>query len=100
MAAESIALAFSVLTFAVFYLATNTSEEHIHLQLLNYLLGYIMIAVTGYLSYGAITSESTADLAGLVTGFNNGFAFVLYLVFAYFGIWLIRKVLKSMGEKA
>jgi drug/metabolite transporter (DMT)-like permease len=95
----TLVLSFAVMTFGFMYLATNTSQEHVHLQILNYLLSYVFVAFTGYSAYAVSVPETEASLTGLLTGFNDGFSFVLYLVFAYFGIFLLRKVLETMKVK-
>lgn len=97
MSEPTLALAFAVISFGFMYLATNTNEEHVHLQILNYLLAYVTVGFTGYVSYATVVSSTEADLPGLLTGFNGAYAFIIYLVFAYFGIWMLSKVLKTMS---
>jgi len=85
--AGEIVLAFGILTFVLAYLAINTPERHGPLQILNYILCFISMLFTGYLAYASKASDE--EITGLLIEWNNAFAWVLYVIVAYFMIYLL-----------
>lgn len=84
--------AFAILTFVMAYLALNTPEKHGPLQIGHYILVHVMALFTGYVAYAeSSSSESAADL---LAGFVGPYSWLVYLVAAYFGIYLVIKALK------
>lgn len=88
MAAETV-IAFSFISFIFAYLAINTPSEHGPLQILNYILTYLTVFFTGYLGYAATAANENP--AGLLLEWNNAFSWILYMVVAYFVIYLLYK---------
>lgn len=91
-------IGFAILTFVLAYLALNTPEEHGALQIGNYILVYLMMFFTGYLSYATVEADENA--AGLLLEWNNAFAWVLYIVVAYFMIYMLYKAFKLSSGNA
>jgi len=88
--------AFAILTFVMAYLAINTPEKHGPLQIGHYILIHVMVVVTAVIGLaGNSSSESTSDV---IAGFVGAYSWMIYLVAAYFGIYMIVKALKFFGE--
>jgi len=97
MAANSVVLAFALLTMTWAYLSVNTPDKHASLQIGNYLLTYITATFTGFLAYSFTASgESAADVLG---GWNQSFYFILILVTAFFLIKIFNAVLEATGKE-
>jgi hypothetical protein len=94
----SLVVGFAILTFVFAYLAINTPERHGALQIGHYVLVHVMALFTGYIGFAdAASGESVADL---MAGFVSSYSFLVYLVGAYFGIFMIVKALKFFsGEE-
>jgi hypothetical protein len=88
----SVVTGFAILTFTLAYLAINTPDRHGALQIGHYILVHVMALFTGYVGYAS--SNSNESVAQLLTGFVNSYSFLVYLVGAYFGIFMIVKALK------
>ena len=88
MAAETL-IAFSILTFTFAYLAIQTPEEHGPLQIFNYILVYLSTLFTGFLAYSF--NKSGENPAGLLMEWNNSFSWILYMVVAYFFVYMLWK---------
>jgi len=82
-----IVLAFAVLSFVFAYLAINTPKEHGPLQILNYVLTFLTIFFTGYLAY----ARKVNDQESLLVVWNNAFAWIFYIVVAYFVLFILVK---------
>lgn len=90
--AMTVTVGFAVLTFVMAYLAINNPDKHGPLQIGHYILVHVMALFTGYVAYASSSSEE--NVAQLLTGFVNSYSFLVYLVGAYFGIFMITKALK------
>lgn len=82
-----IVLAFAVLSFVFAYLAINTPTEHGPLQILNYILTFLTIFFTGYLGY----AQKVQNQESLLIVWNNAFAWIFYIVVAYFVLFILVK---------
>ncbi|SDW67633.1 hypothetical protein SAMN05443574_105296 [Haloarcula vallismortis] len=85
-----IVLSFTVLAFVFAYLAVNTPKEHGPLQILNYVLTFLTIFFTGYLAY----ARKVSGQEELLVVWNNAFAWVFYIVVAYFMLYILVKAFK------
>jgi len=84
--------AFAVLTFVFAYLAINTPEKHGPLQIGHYILVHVMALFTGYVAYAANAADSS--LEGLLASFLGSYSYLVYLVAAYFGIFMLVKAIE------
>lgn len=88
----SIVTGFAILTFVFAYLAINTPEKHGALQIGHYILVHVMALFTAFLAYAQeSSSESAADL---LSGFTGSYSWFVYLVAAYFGVFMLVKILQ------
>lgn len=89
---------FAVLTFVFAYLAINTPENHGPLQIGHYVLVHVMALFTGYVAYAE--SASGESLSDLMIGFTDSYAYLVYLIGAYFFIMILVRGLEmySGGE--
>lgn len=79
------------------YLAINTPEKHGPLQIGHYILVHVMALFTGFVAYAeSASNESVAQLLG---GFVGPYSWLVYLVAAYFGIYMVVKALKFFSEE-
>jgi len=92
----SIVTAFAILTFVMAYLAINTPEKHGPLQIGHYILVHVMALFTAYAAYASEAADES--LSQLLSGFVGPYSWLVYLVAAYFGIYMIVKALKFFGE--
>lgn len=97
MTGTTIPLAFALISAVFAYLSINTPQEYASLQIGNYLLTYITIVFTGFLSYSYAASGENA--ANVLAGWNNSFYFVLILVVAVFLIKMLNAVLEETGRE-
>lgn len=96
-AANSIIVAFALLTFTWAYLSVNTPDKHASLQVGNYILTYLTATFTGFLAYSfAATGETPANV---LSGWNQSFYFILILVVAFFLIKILNAVLEATGKE-
>jgi ABC-type transport system involved in cytochrome c biogenesis permease subunit len=78
---------FAILTLVFAYLAINTPERHGPLQIGHYVLIHVMALFTGYVAFTeSSTEESTAELLG---GFVGSYSYIVYMVGAYFFIYIL-----------
>jgi len=98
VAGETVVLAYAVAAFVFAYLAINLSDEHGPLKILNILLTYFTIFITGFLSVSVLPSDSSAR--GVVTTFNNGYSWLFYIVVAYFMIYILYELFAWWKDQA
>jgi len=84
--------AFAVITFVFAYLAINTPEKHGPLQIGHYILVHVMALFTGYVAYAE--SSSSESVAELLSAFTSSYSYLVYLVAAYFGIFMLVKAIE------
>jgi len=88
---------FAILTLVMAYLAINTPERHGPLQIGHYILVHVMALFTAYVAYaGEATGESLADL---LAGFTGAYSYLVYLVGAYFFLYIVVKGLEFYKEE-
>lgn len=88
----SYVVGFAVLTFVFAYLAINTPEKHGPLQIGHYVLVHVMALFTGYVAFAE--ADSGENLANLLGGFTSSYAWLVYLIGAYFLIYVLVKGLE------
>lgn len=93
----SLTVGFAVLTFVMAYLAINTPDNHGPLQIGHYILVHVMALFTGYVGYAS--SASNESVSDLLMGFTGSYSYLVYLVGAYFGIFMIVKALKFFNAE-
>lgn len=84
--------AFAILTFVFAYLAINTPEKHGPLQIGHYILVHVMALFTAYVAYASNSADSS--LEGLLASFLGSYSYLIYLVAAYFGIFMLVKAIE------
>lgn len=88
----SLVTGFAILTLVFAYLAINTPERHGPLQIGHYVLVHVMSLFTAYLAFTESASgESTADL---LAGFTGSYSYIVYMVGAYFFIYIMAQAFK------
>lgn len=92
----SYVVGFAVLTFVFAYLAINTPEKHGPLQIGHYVLVHVMALFTGYVAFAE--AESGESLADLLAGFTSSYAWLVYLIGAYFLIYILVKGLELFNQ--
>jgi len=93
----SMVTGFAILTAVFAYLAINTPERHGALQIGHYILVHVMSLFTGYVAFAS--ASSSESLPNLLAGFTGSYSYLVYLVGAYFGIFMITKALKFLGQE-
>ena len=83
---------FAILTFVIAYLAINTPEKHGALQIGHYILVHVMALFTAFLAFAKESSNESAS--DLLAGFTGSYSWLVYLVSAYFGVFMLVKILQ------
>lgn len=83
---------FAILTLVFAYIAINTPERHGPLQIGHYILIHVMALFTAYVGFTeADAGESTANLLGAFVG---SYSYIVYMVGAYFFIYILVQAFK------
>jgi len=88
---------FALLTGVFAYLAINTPKRHGALQIGHYVLVHVMSLFTGYVAFAE--ASSSESLSNLLAGFTSSYSYLVWLVGAYFGIFMITKAIKFLGQE-
>jgi len=80
---------FAIITLVFAYLAINTPQRHGPLQIGHYILVHVLALFTGYVAYAE--SASSESVSKLLAGFTSSYSYLVYLVGAYFFIFIIVK---------
>lgn len=83
---------FAIITLVFAYLAINTPERHGPLQIGHYILVHVMALFTGYVAFAE--ADSGESVAQLLSGFTASYSFLVYLIGAYFFIYVLVKGLE------
>jgi len=87
---------FAILTFTIAYLAINTPERHGALQIGHYILVHVMALFTGYVAFAQ--ADSGESVANLLSGFTSSYSWMVYMVGAYFFIFMVVKAIEMNKE--
>jgi len=92
----SAVIGLAILTFVFAYIAIQTPEKHGPLQIGHYILIHVMAFFTITVAYAS--NSSSEEVATVLSGLLNPYSNLIYLVGAYFGIYMLVKALKFFGD--
>lgn len=98
VAGETIILGSFLGSYIFAYLAMNTREEHAPLRLFYHIMTFLWFYTS--LGMGVNAIENGGVTADMMVSMFSSFSWVLYLVVAYFFIYLLWKALNDMFLEA
>lgn len=89
-------IAFAIVAFSFAFLAVKTPDKQGGLQILNYLMFFLTVFFLGYLAIATV--DNGTSILDVLTPWVNSFYAPLALVFAYFAIMMLSKVLEEFDS--
>jgi len=89
-------IAFAIVAFSFAFLAVKTPDKQGGLQILNYLMFFLTVFFLGYLAISTV--DNGTSILDVLTPWVNSFYAPLALVFAYFAIMMLSKVLEEFDS--
>lgn len=93
----STVIAAAIIALTLGYLAINTPDRHGPLQIGHYILAHLMILFTGFTAFAA--NDSGTELTEVIAAFTSGYSWMVFLIGAYFLIYILSNALEDMDVK-